>query len=372
MSFSEVPSLRTGLLSLAALALLVVGTGCSPQSDETASSGAASADSASLDRAPADAASADSAFEARMDSTLKQIKRFKDQGETARAESLQRARAPEFFEHHLNHPETKVGKKAGRDAFRMWKNIGADKRMEAAIGQMSRDSETIGRVLILVRIAYESAGRSDEFAELLQDLIPELTHPLSKASALLRLGRHHQKEGNRETAFRYYRRVVDLDAHPSLVDKALAWTNEMESLQVGQQAPGFKATTVDGDSLSLEDLRGTVVVLEFWATWCGPCIPQIPHLKALDSEHSSEELTVVGVALNSDADTLKQFVDRKKMTWPQIQQPKQYDGWLAEKYSVEGIPKVYVLDRTGTIAARDVRGEALEKEVQALVREGQG
>lgn len=336
-------------------AFLLLSTGCSSTSDDANS-----------------VIASDSTFRARMDSTWAQIRRYRDQGAGAKSDSLQRVRATEFFQYYVDHPKTDVGRKAAQGAFMMWGNLGADKKVEEAVTHIDHDSKLWSRILHFVGNAYARSDRQSDYVAFLQSVEPKLTHPRSKSVALLQLARHHQSNKEREEVKSLYRRVVDLDADSFFVDKALSKLYEMESLQVGQKAPGFESTTLSGETISLSDLRGKVVVLEFWATWCGPCMPEIPHLKALWSDYQDEEFALVGISLDQKTDKLKQFIEQKSMTWPQIQESEKWDGKLAKKYSVLGIPKSYIIDRTGTIVARDLSENKLEAKVQKLMSAGQG
>jgi thiol-disulfide isomerase/thioredoxin len=123
--------------------------------------------------------------------------------------------------------------------------------------------------------------------------------------------------------------------------------NDTRSLE-GKKAPAFSLPTVDGKTVDLEQLKGSVVVLDFWATWCGPCRQAMPHLQELASntELAEKGLKVFAVNLREGEDKIKPFIEKSKYTFTV---PMDKDGKLAEQYLVQGIPTQVVIGRDGTI-----------------------
>ncbi len=117
------------------------------------------------------------------------------------------------------------------------------------------------------------------------------------------------------------------------------------------EAPNFTLLTLAGDSLRLADLRGQIVVLNFWATWCAPCIQEIPELIELHDELNPHGLTVVGISLDQEgADLVKPFTERFGITYPI---PLDSNGVVAETYGgVWALPTTYVIDAEGQIMQR--------------------
>ena len=113
---------------------------------------------------------------------------------------------------------------------------------------------------------------------------------------------------------------------------------------VGQPAPDFSVTTLDGQTIQLSELKGKRVVLDFWATWCPPCVKEIPHFIKLRNEASTDELVLVGIS-TEDVDTLKAFVKKQGVNYPIASKDK-----LPSPYKdVEGIPTTFFIDRQGVI-----------------------
>lgn len=136
---------------------------------------------------------------------------------------------------------------------------------------------------------------------------------------------------------------------------------------VGQPAPAFSGTGFDGKPLSLESLRGRVVMLDFWATWCQPCIIAIPSIQKIHEKYADQPMTVIGV--NQDApgqqDKAKKFVADKKLTFRQFPDSK---GKLGMKYKVAGIPCTFLIGKQGKVQAVHVGySPNLEKELAAQI-----
>ena len=111
----------------------------------------------------------------------------------------------------------------------------------------------------------------------------------------------------------------------------------------------FSAVTLDGRSLSLSELRGRVVLLNFWGTWCGPCRSEIPGLLDLHRELGPRGLTIVAVSVRDDRDALLAFVKAKGMTFSVVP-----DTGIADRYQVQGLPTNILVDRKGRMRYRSL------------------
>ena len=125
----------------------------------------------------------------------------------------------------------------------------------------------------------------------------------------------------------------------------------------GFAAPSFAAVDAFGESLSLEEFRGRIVVLDFWAGWCAPCVAELPTLRRVVAEFGDERVVVLGINLDRDVDAFRAAVAEHGIDWPQI-----YDGSggpIGNLYRIAGIPMTYVINADGVIVARGLRGERL-------------
>lgn len=142
---------------------------------------------------------------------------------------------------------------------------------------------------------------------------------------------------------------------------------------VGGTPDDFTLPTPDGDSLSLYSLRGNVVLLDFWASWCAPCLAEAPNVKKIYEKYHDKGLEVLGVSLDKEGDYDK-WVDAIKkhgLNWKHVSSLKGWDCPVAKQFNVTAIPRMYILDRDGKIIAQDLRGEELAKKMDEIFADAQ-
>lgn len=132
----------------------------------------------------------------------------------------------------------------------------------------------------------------------------------------------------------------------------------------------FVAPTLAGSDLNLARYKGKVVLIDFWATWCGPCRRELPHIKSVYEKYRQRGLEVVGVSLDTDPAALKEFLQEHQIRWPQVFYPNPAErGWkspLAQRFGVTSIPSLLLVDASGRVVATGLRGEG---ELEAAVAE---
>ncbi|MBX7244736.1 MAG: TlpA family protein disulfide reductase [Candidatus Sumerlaeaceae bacterium] len=122
-----------------------------------------------------------------------------------------------------------------------------------------------------------------------------------------------------------------------------------KNAQEGKPAPSFTAKTIDGETVSLADLKGKIVLLDFWATWCGPCVAKVPELVKIYEEFKDKGFTIIGISADRDEKALRDFIKKKEMPWKQIFEPNMTEDTVLFKYGVGQFPTVMLIDREGTI-----------------------
>ena len=143
---------------------------------------------------------------------------------------------------------------------------------------------------------------------------------------------------------------------------------KLSSIGVGSIAPDFTIPTADGKEIALSSLRGKVVLIDFWASWCGPCLREAPNVRKVYQKYHDKGFEVLGVSLDerTKRDAWLQAIDKHQLTWLH---GSSLEGWacpVAKLYNVTAIPAMFLLDRDGRIVATNARGERLEEEVAKL------
>jgi thiol-disulfide isomerase/thioredoxin len=130
-------------------------------------------------------------------------------------------------------------------------------------------------------------------------------------------------------------------------------------------------TTVDGKRFDIDEYKGKVVVVDFWATWCGPCIEELPNLKAVYDKYHGRGLEVVGISLDDEKDLLTKFIKQNGLPWKILfsSDPKKtgFSEASADYYGISGIPAIFVMNRQGKVVSLNARGPELAALVQKLV-----
>jgi cytochrome c biogenesis protein CcmG/thiol:disulfide interchange protein DsbE len=128
--------------------------------------------------------------------------------------------------------------------------------------------------------------------------------------------------------------------------------NKGYALKKGSEVPGFNLPALDGPAVDLGSYRGKVVLVNFWATWCGPCVSEMPSLERLHRTLGPEGLAVVAVSTDEDEDALRQFVKQYELTMPVLRDPG--GRGPATSYHTTGYPETFVLDRAGLLLQHTV------------------
>jgi RNA polymerase sigma factor (sigma-70 family) len=150
---------------------------------------------------------------------------------------------------------------------------------------------------------------------------------------------------------------------------AEARLDDWHNLAVGKLAPEIKGVDVTGKPLALSNYRGKVVALVFWATWCGPCVREIPREKALVERMKGRPFAMLGVDVDAEAKTARSLMEAQGVTWPNWHDGEPGAGPIAKLYHVRGYPTVYVIDAQGKIRSKRSHGIELDQLVEKLVAE---
>ena len=151
---------------------------------------------------------------------------------------------------------------------------------------------------------------------------------------------------------------------PDVPDVTDQWLPK-DILPVLGEAPYFEAETADGDNITLDDYRGKVVVLDFWASWCGPCKAKLPMINRISNKYRDKGLVMIGVSLDKNADRMEDVIDEYGLDFDNIRCPE--GSKILSDYDVHGIPHVAIIDRNGKL--RQYGSEYLGWRIEQLLKE---
>lgn len=143
----------------------------------------------------------------------------------------------------------------------------------------------------------------------------------------------------------------------------------LNSTEIGSMAPDFSAKNPDGKEISLKESLGKVTIIDFWASWCGPCRKENPNVVAMYNELHSKGLNIIGVSLDNPngAQDWKDAIAKDGLIWNHVSNLQGWKDPIAVQYKVETIPATFILDASGKIVAKDLRGDELKAKIKELL-----
>lgn len=140
---------------------------------------------------------------------------------------------------------------------------------------------------------------------------------------------------------------------------------ENPALSYAKRAPAFTVTALDGSKFTLDEMGGRVVLIDFWATWCGPCNEELPHMKKIAKEFAGQPLVIISVSWDSDDTKWRQFITKNEMTWVQY---RDANHELSKKFGIDAIPHYFTIDSDGVLTSEMLgEGSDVEGKLKKLV-----
>lgn len=158
-------------------------------------------------------------------------------------------------------------------------------------------------------------------------------------------------------------------ADDPLRQRALRYISDPDMARA-RMAPAFAVTAANGDRMSLDDLKGKVVLIDFWATWCEPCREALPHVRQIVKRFDGQPLVVLSVNLDEDQQKWKDFISKNEMTWPQYCDGG-FKGPIATMFGVHAIPQTFTIDADGVLQDQHIGDASIEGKLKKLIAKAQ-
>jgi thiol-disulfide isomerase/thioredoxin len=129
-------------------------------------------------------------------------------------------------------------------------------------------------------------------------------------------------------------------------------------------------TAMDGSAVDVRALRGNIVLVDFWASWCPDCIRDLPAVRRTYQKYKDKGFTVIGISLDKDEQALSNFVAKKLIPWPQYFDGRGWENPYATKYGVRAIPEMWLINQRGEVVSTDISAEQLDQRIQQLISSG--
>lgn len=298
--------------------------------------------------------------------TQEQVEQFRAQQGRLAGEAADKA--GEFAKKYPDHPKAAFAAKQRDDLVRIAVRLGnTNKIAEAEKLDAERAKDTSvpedERVMLRMRAVMNSvsAGGRPDYEKAAREIIKEFPGRGEGYRLLLIAAQNSDGEKSRALV----EEIKSSNAPQDMKEAAEGLARKLDALG---KPLDIAFTAVDGREVDLSKMKGKVVLVDFWATWCGPCVAEMPNVKKAYEKFHSKGFEIVGISFDQSKETLEQFVAKNEMSWPQYFDGAVWENKFGRRYGISGIPTVWLVDKKGLLRELDGRGE-LEEKVSRLLAE---
>ena len=225
----------------------------------------------------------------------------------------------------------------------------------------------------LLNATGQEAPSSEKLADLYKQLTKGKEGDLMSAMPLIALQvRGAMSKGDKKAAAALLDTFEkDFADHPDMEKQGSRMVGSLRG-QLNQPAVGdtmeIAFTALDGTKVDLAAMKDKVVLVDFWATWCGPCVGELPNVKKAFETYHAKGFEIIAISLDQEKDALEAFIKKENMTWPQAFDGKGWGSDIARKFGINSIPATFLIGKDGKVAATNLRGTALEEKLAELLK----
>jgi peroxiredoxin len=159
-----------------------------------------------------------------------------------------------------------------------------------------------------------------------------------------------------------------VDKYTEMMEKDKGGEEQVAGPQVGEMAPDVTLTSSDGKQVSISSFKGKYLLVDFWASWCGPCRRENPNVVAAYNKFKDKNFTILGISLDEDRTKWMQAIEKDKLTWTHISDLKGWESIGGRTYGIQSIPANFLIDPQGKIIARDLREDDLQDKLEEVLK----
>ncbi len=218
------------------------------------------------------------------------------------------------------------------------------------------------------------ASNPDSREKLVEEMSPVYMKALTELNeAILKFAQENAKslvsfyaislinpQGNEAAMVAYAEKVDENLKKNKAVKNFVDKVNKLKAVQIGQPAPNFSINSIDGKTINLSDFKGKYTLIDFWASWCGPCRNENPNVVKAYQKYKDRNFTILGISLDKDKAAWEQAVKQDGLTWTHASELADFEGATVRLYQVEAIPASFLIDPNGKIIARNLRDKELD------------